>query len=346
VLEIDAEFEQGAAAERLVLPSRVRTDRTWLMAERLAAVLRRQGFIVRVHFLVRWLERARAFGVRLDPATFRRQFLQARHYRQTRPGYRNRIAVVAGMPVLYRMGGPRGRPVVLLGVLPGMPPVTRAPVPLLAPAREAEAALRFDSPEIRTVCEPARAYGYSVPAAFRPHSHPDRYRRRRDALNWLAGTARHWARRLGGLSAADIDPLVTCLVALERVIRPQGLVDDPPARGRRRGTATARALALSGGGSSRPGGRRPEVGGLQQEPDERLDALAQIGQVEAFVRSVRPVVGQGQPEQDNRGAEGPVQHADRRDGPSRAQEGRVRRCPAPAARAGPRRSWTRPPTRS
>jgi hypothetical protein len=233
VLEIDTEFEQGAA-ERLVLPTRVRTDRTWLMAERLAAVLRRQGFIVRVHFLVRWLERARAFGVRLDPATFRRQFLQARHYRQTRPGYRNRIAVVAGMPVLYRMGGPRGRHVVLLGVLPRMPPVTRAPVPLLAPAREAEAALRFDSPEIRTVCEQARAYGYSVPEAFRLLD-PERYRLRRNALDWLTSRARHWARRLerrlDGLSAADIDRLVTCLVALERAIWLAGQKPRPPGRG-------------------------------------------------------------------------------------------------------------------
>jgi hypothetical protein len=235
VLEIDTGFEQGAAAERLLLPGRVRTDRTWLMAERLAAVLRRQGFIVRVHFLVRWLERARAFGVRLDPATFRRQFLQARHYRQTRPGYHNRIAVVAGMPVLYRMGGPRGRHVVLLGVLPRMPPVTRAPVPLLAPAREAEAALRFDSPEIRAVCEQARAYGYSVSAAFGRPLHPERYRRRSKALNWLASTARHWARRLerrlGELSAADIDRLVTCLVALERVIRLAGQKPRPPGQG-------------------------------------------------------------------------------------------------------------------
>jgi hypothetical protein len=221
------EFEQGAAAERLLLQRRARTDRTWLMAERLAAVLRRQGFIPRVHFLERWLERARPF-VRLDPATFRRQFQQARHYRQTRPGYRSRIAVIAGMPILYRMGGPRGRHVVLMGVLPSMPPVVPAQAPLLAPAREAESMAAFDSAQVRAICERARDLARSVPAALRDPLHPDPRRLHERALSWLAGTAWYWAWQgragtpgpLGRLTPADIDRLVSCLVGLERAIWP------------------------------------------------------------------------------------------------------------------------------
>jgi hypothetical protein len=230
------EFEQGATAERLLLQRRARTDRTWLMAERLAAVLRRQGFLPRVHFLERWLERARPF-VRLDPATFRRQFQQARHYRQTRPGYRSRIAVIAGMPILYRMGGPRGRHVVLMGVLPSMPPVAPAQAPLLAPAREAESMAAFDSPQVRAVCAQARAYiaeEAALAAQARQAGRP--YRPRIPVREWLARTARFWAvggppgspGRLGGLSSADIDRLLTCLVRLEQTIRPNrkdGLAD-------------------------------------------------------------------------------------------------------------------------
>jgi hypothetical protein len=226
--EIVLEFEQGAAAERLLLQRRARTDRTWLMAERLATALRRQGFIPRVHFLERWLERARAFGVRLDPATFRRQFQQARHYRQTRPGYSNRIVVIAGTPVLYRMGGPRGRHVVLLGVLPRMPPVTRAQAPPLAPAREAESMLAFDDPQVRAVCEQARIYLVTEAArADQANRTRQQYWPDESVREWLASTARYWARggppgqpgRLGRLSPADIDRLLTCLVSLEQTIR-------------------------------------------------------------------------------------------------------------------------------
>jgi hypothetical protein len=43
VLRFDTGSEQAAAAERLLLPDRARTDRTWVMAEHLAAVLRREG---------------------------------------------------------------------------------------------------------------------------------------------------------------------------------------------------------------------------------------------------------------------------------------------------------------
>jgi hypothetical protein len=228
VLKFDTESQQRAAAERLLLPGRARTDRTWLMAERFAATLRRQGFIPRVHFLERWLERARAFGVRLDPATFRRQFQQARHYRQTRPGYSNRIAVVAGMPVLYRMGGPRGRHVVLVGVLPSLPAATPAPAPPLAPAREAESMLAFDSPQVRAVCAQARAYLATEAArAAEARRRGQRYWPSHSVRNWLASTARYWTRggppgqpgRLRQLSPVDIDRLLSCLVRLEQTIR-------------------------------------------------------------------------------------------------------------------------------
>jgi hypothetical protein len=228
VLTFDTESQQGAAAERMLLLRRARTDRTWLMAERLATALRRQGFIPKVHFLERWLERARAFGVRLDPATFRRQFQQALHYRQTRPGYSNRIVVIAGTPVLYRMGGPRGRHVVLLGVLPRLPPVTHAQAPPLAPEREAESMLAFDDPQVRAVCAQARVYLVREAArADQAERTGQRYWPDNSVREWLASTARYWARggptgqpgRLGRLSPADIDRLLSCLVGLEQTIR-------------------------------------------------------------------------------------------------------------------------------
>ena len=100
-------------------------------ARHLASHLRRQGFIPTVHFLERFLQRAQSQGVRFDPRIFGREFAQARHFRQTRPGYNTRIAVVRGMPIVYRAGGENANRIVLVGLLPegAMPPVTPVGAP-------------------------------------------------------------------------------------------------------------------------------------------------------------------------------------------------------------------------
>ena len=103
-------------------------------ALRFARQLKQQGFLPTRHFVERFLQRVLARGMRFDPRAFRREFFAARHYRQTRPGYRTRIAVVRGVPVLYRRGGWAGERIVLVGVLPvGARPPTE---PVSAPSLE------------------------------------------------------------------------------------------------------------------------------------------------------------------------------------------------------------------
>ena len=63
-------------------------------AQRFARMLRRQGFLPKNHFVDRFLQRVLATGRRFDPRTFRSEFFRATHFKQTRPGYRTRIAVV------------------------------------------------------------------------------------------------------------------------------------------------------------------------------------------------------------------------------------------------------------
>jgi hypothetical protein len=106
-------------------------------ARRLQSHLRQQGFLVSRHFLDRFRDRAQAQGVRFDPRTFANDFQAAAHFRQTRPGYNTRIALLHGLPVVYRMGGPRGLHPVLVSLLPEgrMPPA----VPIAPPVwREAD----------------------------------------------------------------------------------------------------------------------------------------------------------------------------------------------------------------
>lgn len=102
-------------------------------ARRLASLLRQQGFLPSQHFLDRLLERGQREGIRFDPRTFGAEFQRARHFRQTRAGYNTRIALLRGLPVLYRVSGDAGNRIVLVGVLPagGLPPV----VPVSAPRR-------------------------------------------------------------------------------------------------------------------------------------------------------------------------------------------------------------------
>jgi len=123
------------AGEAMSSPLRGQAGR--FPARRLQSRLRQQGFLVTRHFLDRFRERAQAQGIGFDPGRFGKDFRAAAHFRQTRPGYNTRIAQLYGLPIVYRMGGPRGLHPVLVSLLPQdqMPPV----VPIAPPAwREAD----------------------------------------------------------------------------------------------------------------------------------------------------------------------------------------------------------------
>ncbi|MCG8346475.1 MAG: hypothetical protein MI924_01680 [Chloroflexales bacterium] len=111
-------------------------------ARRLALRLRQQGFLPTQHFLDRFHEGVHAIGARFNPKLFGSDFYRARHYRQTRPGYNTRIAIMSGIPVVYRMGGENANRVVLVDVLPegALPSVVPARPPRL---REGEALNRL-----------------------------------------------------------------------------------------------------------------------------------------------------------------------------------------------------------
>lgn len=119
------------------LMEETKSDPQWQAAWRFATAIRKQGFLPKKHFIDRIAQRGIGEGTRFDPRTFRKEFFSAQHYQQTRPGYNMRIAIVRGIPVLYRMGGPRGNTVVLAGALPegALPPAERISPP---PQREAE----------------------------------------------------------------------------------------------------------------------------------------------------------------------------------------------------------------
>jgi hypothetical protein len=96
----------------------------------------KQGFAVMPQFVLGFLEGLRAHGRRLPPHRFRRAFYQARHYRQTQPGFNTRLADIAGLVVLYRLGRANEPGVVLLGVLPAG--VTAVGIPISPPATESQ----------------------------------------------------------------------------------------------------------------------------------------------------------------------------------------------------------------
>lgn len=80
-------------------------------------ILKQDGFLPTVHFAERFLERVAATGATYDPSRFKRDFLNARHYRQTERKYLGRrYAIVNGIPVVYRMGGRTGRNPVLITI--------------------------------------------------------------------------------------------------------------------------------------------------------------------------------------------------------------------------------------
>ncbi len=112
----ELEWELEDAAEAMASAPRGQAGR--FPVRRLPAHLRRQGFLVTRHFLDRLLERAQAQGIRFNPRSFGDEFRRAQHFRQTRPGYNTRIALMQGLPVLYRMSGWRGLHPVLVGLLP------------------------------------------------------------------------------------------------------------------------------------------------------------------------------------------------------------------------------------
>ena len=84
-----------------------------LFAER----LRRQGFLPSQEFVVRFMQRLRDCGIWFDARAFRHEFCGARHYRQVGSRFAPNIAIVRGIPVLYRSDGGAGDRVELLGVL-------------------------------------------------------------------------------------------------------------------------------------------------------------------------------------------------------------------------------------
>ncbi len=117
------------------LMEETKPDPAWQAAWRFASAIRKQGFLPKKHFVDRIAQRGISEGTRFDPRTFRREFFRAQHYQQTRPGYNLRIAVVRDIPVLYRMGGPRGSHIILTGALPAraLPPAEKISPP---PQRE------------------------------------------------------------------------------------------------------------------------------------------------------------------------------------------------------------------
>lgn len=103
--------------------------------------LNQQGFRATPQFVRGWRQALRAKGLRVPPEEFHPLFANARHLRQTIPGYTTRIAVWRGIAILYQRGNQAESRICLLDVLPAgatavavptRPPLARAGV------REAE----------------------------------------------------------------------------------------------------------------------------------------------------------------------------------------------------------------
>jgi len=119
--ETEAELEQLLEQVDEAIYEDLRGRAVRRHAQRFTSHLRRQGFLPTPHFPQRFLQRALSRGIRFDSRTFRREFYRAQHYR--RPGSPERIAVVHGVPVLYRMPAKGDNLIALVRVLPeGAPP--------------------------------------------------------------------------------------------------------------------------------------------------------------------------------------------------------------------------------
>jgi hypothetical protein len=126
-----SQFELALEDAAEAMSSALRGQAGRFPARRFQSHLRQQGFLVTRHFLDRLLERAQGEGIRFNPRTFANDFRMAPHFRQTRPGYNTRFALLHGLPLLYRMGGPRGLHPILVGLLPqgAMPPAVPSAPP-------------------------------------------------------------------------------------------------------------------------------------------------------------------------------------------------------------------------
>jgi hypothetical protein len=232
VLKFEAESEQGAASERMLLRGRARADRAWLQAERLGATLRRQGFIG--PGCTSWSGCCSVPGVGRPP----------------RPGHSGTSSSV--LATTARRGP--SRPIASWSSHAHRLSHGRSPRPSCCPVEcaaprpgaaggtcagargcrlHARRSRCWRSTTQRSERWVPRCGRGSRPCEGQPESplQPNHHGRRDKALEWLAATARRWAwrgwtglpERLGRLSAADIDRLLTCLVSLARALGARGL---------------------------------------------------------------------------------------------------------------------------
>src|SRR2546423_7825174 len=83
-------------------------------AKRFAEHLRMQGFVPSQEFVTRFTQRLQDSCLRFAPHTFHNEFFRARHYRQIGSRFKPRIAMIKGIPVLYRPDGSGEKRIMLL----------------------------------------------------------------------------------------------------------------------------------------------------------------------------------------------------------------------------------------
>jgi hypothetical protein len=137
--KVEAELEQLLEQVDEAVHEDMRGRAVRVRKQRFAPHLRRQGFLPTSYFPQRFLQRLLSRGIRFNSCTFRREFYRAQHYRHL--GSQTRIAVVQGVPVLYRIGTEGDNLITLVDVLPkGASPRV---IPTAAPWQgEAEAMFR------------------------------------------------------------------------------------------------------------------------------------------------------------------------------------------------------------
>src|SRR6266508_6937266 len=113
----DAELEQLLRRVDRMITTAAR-EQTLDSIRRFAATLLRQGFLVTEDFMRQLAQLAQAKDKRLDARTFADEFYTTRHYRLVGPAYALRLVRVRDIPILYRLGGVNGAPIILMGILP------------------------------------------------------------------------------------------------------------------------------------------------------------------------------------------------------------------------------------